>query len=172
MQPLPGKTKLIILYIEDIVQMCKKINAHVEKKKAPFNSCFTDHLLCARHFLDIRGTTMNRSSIPDSSRGKVSAWSRESRSAEGCQAIFIHLFRKIFPFRRTFFLPWKTKLSWNADTHTWDLTCFVKQGLTNYGPWANVGLLSILSAHSPIPSFIHMLSMADLCHGLRRWHWW
>lgn len=30
MQPLPGKTKLIILYIEDIVQMCKKINAHVE----------------------------------------------------------------------------------------------------------------------------------------------
>ena len=29
----------------------------------------------------------------------------------------------------------------------------MKQWLTNYGPWANVGLLSILSAHSPIPSF-------------------
>lgn len=27
---LPGKTKLIVLYIEDIVQICKKINAHVE----------------------------------------------------------------------------------------------------------------------------------------------
>ena len=38
MQPLPGKTKLIILYIEDIVQMCKKINAHVEKKKKPHST--------------------------------------------------------------------------------------------------------------------------------------
>lgn len=30
MQPLPGRTKLILFYIEDIVQICEKINAHVE----------------------------------------------------------------------------------------------------------------------------------------------
>ena len=51
---------------------CKAIIEWV--RKAPFNSYFTDHLLCARHFLDIRGTTTNRPSIPDSSRGKVNTW--------------------------------------------------------------------------------------------------
>ena len=39
MQPLPGKTKLIILYIEDIVQTCKKINAHVETYNVSIFMC-------------------------------------------------------------------------------------------------------------------------------------